>query len=205
MPDECDDARCGAIWPQGHLSGCRNASRPPKLRAGWDADWADAPFTTMADARAAWDARRGPGEPSSAEIGEWTRSEIERITAATEPTDGEAADPAYGDDGTHPYWHFMRCDEHESQKWFGVPWERFWGANTLNLAAWIVRDFNSDDPGRGWRWNWNRRYGFQFMPEFVLFPRLAPVEARVQAQLSEAWRRVNSAVDVLRYGDTGDW
>ena len=42
MADECDDESCGAVFPQGHLSGCRNVSRPPKGRAGWDANAADA-------------------------------------------------------------------------------------------------------------------------------------------------------------------
>jgi hypothetical protein len=41
MADECDDPRCGAIFPQGHLPGCRNSSRPPKGRSSWDATEAD--------------------------------------------------------------------------------------------------------------------------------------------------------------------
>jgi hypothetical protein len=41
MADDCDDPRCGAIFPQGHLPGCCNSSRPPKGRTGWDADVAE--------------------------------------------------------------------------------------------------------------------------------------------------------------------
>ena len=46
------------------------------------------------------------------------------------------------------------------------------------------------------------------MPSFTPFTRVAVAERfvrRVWRRLREAWRRVNSAVDELRYGDTGDW
>ena len=94
MADECDDPRCGAVFPQGHLSGCRNAARPPKGRAGWDADLADAAgakfvieddgtvlFDTMDDLANYLDATRAEGDPTTAEVEEWTRNKLAAILA----------------------------------------------------------------------------------------------------------------------------
>ena len=125
----------------------------------------------------------------------------------TEPTDGEAAEPFHAKllwAGTLP----GPAD--------GVP-GGFEGTFTALSDEMIADRAGWNDSLRGTIYGPNPLFTFLTpwvrpnrnpMPHFVPFPRVAAAERFVRRQrsnVSEARRRVNTAVDVLLHGDTGDW
>jgi hypothetical protein len=96
-----------------------------------------------------------------------------------EPTDGEAAEPG-------PFTAALNA---KLVDWYA---DQVWGETWKSMTVRLPVGF----------------FHREVMPEFTLFPRIAAVEQFVGRQrlaLVEARRRVNTAVDVLLHGDTGDW